>query len=107
MSVQKGEITCPVCGAKLKYYDHVTRLVRGEFGKKDRIKIRRLKCTGCGKLHRELPSLIPHVQFRADIVNGIVEGSISYYDLEYEDYPCEMTMDRWRRRFGKNKPKAD
>lgn len=99
MSVQQGVTICPVCGAKLKYFDKTDRVVRGEYGTKKKIKIWRLKCTGCGKIHREQPkNMFPYVQFRADIYQGVIEGTISFYDLEYEDYPCEETMRRWRRK---------
>lgn len=90
-------LTCPDCGGKLKYYDSVKRIVRIKGGKVRRIKIRRLICTNCGKSHRELPErILPYKQYEAEIINGVIQGTISSDDLEYEDFPCEMTMKRWK-----------
>jgi len=95
------EHVCPICGGKLKLYDRVDREVRYEYGKIERIKIRRYKCIKCRKTHRELPKfLIAWKQFRRDIIKGVLDGSISPDDLEYEDFPCEKTMERWKREFG-------
>ncbi len=32
--INQHETTCPICGGKLKYYDTVKRMVKGEYGKK-------------------------------------------------------------------------
>ena len=50
--------TCPKCGGDLKYYDRVTRIVRTKGRKSWKIPMRRLQCTRCGSVHRELPELI-------------------------------------------------
>lgn len=52
--IYKGEISCPVCSGELKYYDHVHRIVKGKEGNKRIIEIRRMRCTQCHKIHREL-----------------------------------------------------
>lgn len=46
---------CPVCGEPLSYRDSCVRIMRLEGGMKRRFLIRRLKCSNCGRLHRELP----------------------------------------------------
>ena len=87
---------CPNCNGLLKHYDHVTRKIRSEYGKIEQRKIRRFKCVECGKVHRELPkNLMPYKQFTTEIITGVIEGSITPECLEYEDYPCELTMKRW------------
>lgn len=97
--VYEGELFCPVCGGALKLYDHVMRMIKIQKGVKTYIYIRRLRCTKCGRVHRELPEhIIPHIHYDKAIVNGVLNGWISPDDLEYEDYPCEMTMIRWKER---------
>ena len=94
--VYEGEVCCPVCGGILKPYDHVMRGIRMEAGTKEHMYIRRLKCRQCGRIHRELPGrLLPYIQYDRSIVMGVINGLITTDDLNYEDYPCEMTMVRW------------
>ena len=45
---------CPRCGGRLKYYDSVPRLVRTKGRQTSRVPMRRLRCSGCGAIHREL-----------------------------------------------------
>lgn len=89
-------IICPRCGGDLKYYDRVQRIVRTGGRKTWKIPMRRLRCTKCGALHRELPKLIfPYKQYEAKVIIGVLEGWITCETEECEDYPCEMTMRRW------------
>lgn len=77
-------------------YDRVTRKIRAEFGRIEKIKIYRYKCQNCGKVHRELPDyLLPYKQFKRDIIEGALVGTLDTSDLPYEDYPCEVTVKRW------------
>jgi hypothetical protein len=94
--INNNEWFCPICGGVLKYYDSVQRIVRTKGGRTKRIKIRRLRCSDCGVLHRELPdSVFPYKQYEAEIIRGVLQGYITSDTLGYEDYPCEMTMIRW------------
>lgn len=43
---------CPRCGGRLKYYDSVPRLVRTKGRQTSRVPMRRLRCSGCGAIHR-------------------------------------------------------
>lgn len=89
--------TCPKCGGDLKYYDRVTRIVRTKGRKTWKIPMRRLQCTRCGSVHRELPELIfPYKQYEAEVIIGVLEGFITCETIGFEDYPCEMTMIRWQ-----------
>ena len=64
----------------------------------NQIIIRRLRCPKCGGLHRELPEgIFPHKQYDAEIIRGVLEGFITPATKGYEDYPCEMTMIRWKK----------
>lgn len=91
-----NESTCPKCAGHLKPIGKVKRIIRTKGGDKHWIKIRLLVCIKCGKTHRELPNyLFPYKHYEASIIEGVLDGTITYYDLDYEDYPCEITMKRW------------
>ena len=95
--ISNNESICPKCGGQLKYYDSVKRVVRTKRGRKNKVDIRRFRCSNCGSMHRELPDFIfPYKQYEADIIIGVLEGLITCETLGFEDYPCEMTMIRWR-----------
>ena len=79
--------TCPKCGGDLKYYDRVTRIVRTKGRKTWKIPMRRLQCTRCGSVHRELPELIfPYKQYEAEVIIGVLEGFITCETIGFEDY---------------------
>lgn len=95
--ISNNESICPKCGGELKYYDSVKRIVRTKYGKKKKIIVRRLRCIKCSSIHRELPEFIcPYKQYEVDIIIGVLEGFITCETIGFEDYPCEMTMIRWR-----------
>lgn len=88
---------CPDCGCALRYYDHVQRGVRTKGRQTKYVTLRRFQCPVCKKTHRALPDYIyPYKQYEAEIINGVREGFITCETLGYEDYPCEMTMLRWK-----------
>lgn len=87
---------CPKCNGKLKYYDKVQRIIRAKGGHARWIDIRRFRCIKCHSIHREIPdSIFPYKQYEAEIIQGVLDGHITPFQLEYEDYPCEKTMERW------------
>lgn len=95
--VLKNVLECPECQGTLKYYDNANRVLRTKGRVTNNIKIRRLRCSNCGKIHRELPDYIfPYKQYEAEIIRGVLEGFITSETIGYEDYPCEMTMIRWK-----------
>lgn len=88
---------CESCGSDLKYYDKVSRMVRTKNRKASIITIKRFKCPVCNCIHRNLPNnIFPYKQYNARIITGVIEGKITSDMIDYEDYPCEMTMTRWR-----------
>jgi hypothetical protein len=88
---------CPKCGGGLRYYDTIRRIVRGKGRVSERVKMRRLRCSRCRVLHRELTDrVLPYKQYEAEIIKGVLEGYITSDTIGFEDYPCEMTMARWR-----------
>lgn len=95
--IRVGETTCPDCDGELRYYDRVKRMVKGRYGAITNVYVRRLLCPVCHRTHRELPYYIfPYKQYDAEIISGVREGLITCMALGFEDYPCEMTMSRWR-----------
>ena len=95
--INNNQSNCPQCGGQLKYYDSVKRIVRTKNCMANKIIIKRLKCINCGRVHREIPDcVLPYKQYEADIIFGVIEGLITSDTLGFEDYPCEMTMLRWR-----------
>lgn len=95
--ITNNKSTCPHCGGQLKYYDSVKRILRKKNGLVKKINIRRLRCMECGSIHRELPKIIfPYKQYEAEIIVGVINELITYETIGFEDYPCELTMIRWR-----------
>ena len=95
MDTQKP--VCQICGSALKYYDSVLRIVRSKARKTDHVKIPRFRCPRCGEIHRKLPAdILPYKQYEAEIIRGVIEGFITCETYGFEDYPCEMTMIRWK-----------
>ncbi len=95
--IDDGILICPDCGGDLIYYDDVFRIVRTKGRRTERVKIRRLQCNSCGHIHRELPEFIfPYKQYEAEIIVGVLEGLITFDTLGFENYPCEVTMARWK-----------
>ncbi len=89
---------CPVCDNVMKYRDSLLRHMKLEGQNRKNYMIRRLQCTHCGSLHRELPDcFVPYKHYGAEIISGAVDGIVTSTDADSEDYPCEMTINRWKR----------
>ena len=62
--------------------------------------IERRVCVGCGESHRLLPDdQVPYKHYGAEVIEKVVDDEYQFTDeeeLEYEAYPCEATMERWR-----------
>ncbi len=102
MIIKTDDVICPECGGKLKYYDTVQRLVRTKHRQSGYIELRRMKCSNCGGIHREITEdIFPYKHYEAEIIIGVVEGLITEESYGFEDYPCEMTMTRWRSQYAK------
>lgn len=95
----KDVSACPKCGGTLKYYDNVKRMIRTKGGNKSWTRVKRYKCEVCDAVHRLLPDFIfPYKHYEAEIIQGVVNGTITIETLGFEDYPCEMTIKRWTRK---------
>ena len=70
--------------------------------------IRRLKCSSCGRLHRELPDcLVPYKHYASEVISGVLDGIVSPDDEDSADFPCETTMRRWHCWLEANRLKID
>ena len=88
---------CPNCGHELKYYDSVPRFIRSKGRNTHSVRIRRFRCSKCRKIHREIPDdICPYKQYESEIIRGVLDGFITSSTYGYEDYPCELTMRRWK-----------
>ena len=88
---------CPYCGTKLKFEDHVTRHRKIEGGSKEWFRIERHKCpAGCGLVRVLADFLLPYKHYDIDIIMGVLDGTVTPERKEFEDYPCEKTMQRWK-----------
>ena len=86
------------CGGEMKHYDCVKRVVKGRSNSRDFTTIERKKCTVCGRVKRIIPTfLYPHKHYGVEIINGVIDGLITPETLGFEDYPCEITMKRWKK----------
>lgn len=95
-------MVCEKCGEEMKYRDKVKRWVRTGDGERYQIDIPRYRCARCGTIRRDLPEgLLRFKQYEADVISGVINGSITVFTEGFEDYPCEMTMKRWKDIFGK------
>jgi hypothetical protein len=91
------EPCCPYCSAKLKFEDHVPRHRKIEGGVKEWFSIERRSCpAGCGLLRVLADFLFPHKHYDADIITGVLDKKVTPARKEFEDYPCEKTMERWK-----------
>ncbi len=90
--------TCPDCEGLMKHYDKVRRIVRAKGGVEHWVNVPRFRCMDCGRVRRALPdNILPYKQYEAEIINNVMNGTITSDTLGYEDYPCEETMKRWTR----------
>lgn len=90
-------LICPECHGAVKYYDHVKRSVVYGGNKKEIVTIKRYRCVECHKIHRYIPnSVLPHKHYNSKVIFDILEGSVDDRILEYEDYPSDATVNRWK-----------
>lgn len=100
--IKTSDSNCPICGGTLRRIGMVKRIVRTDYGQTTWTRIRRMICQDCGVVHREIPdSLLPYKHYEARIIRGFIDNSLTSCDLEYEDYPCETTIQEWKKIFTK------
>lgn len=96
---------CKRCGGELKHRDYVKRIVKTKGGEKTFIQIERMICKSCGSIFRILPEgLEPFKHYEKEVINGVIEGLITTDTLGYENFPTELTMERWKKSHKKQTP---
>ena len=84
---------CPCCsGLSFDIIGSRERQVRRDTGETDRYVIRRLRCTGCRKIHHELPDfIIPYKRYDASVIEeGIWTTEPSVLPVD------DSTLYRWK-----------
>ena len=95
--IKIGNIICPKCLGKLKFYDKVLRILKHKNRVCEWIFVRRLRCIKCKSTHRELTEdILPFKHYESEIIFGVIDNWIDVFTKGFEDYPCEMTMHRWK-----------
>ena len=51
--------------------------------------------------------LAPYKHYHLDIIMGMLDGTLTTDDLEYETYPCEKTVERWKAWLEQNRTDMD
>lgn len=96
---------CKRCGGELKHRDYVKRLVKTKGGEKNFIRVERMICKSCSSIFRILPEgLEPFKHYEKEVIDGVLEGFIDSDTLGYENYPHEVTMERWKKSHKKHTP---
>lgn len=89
--------SCPKCGGRLKHRSWVKRIKKQINGNVSQDKLQCFICTECKSTHRHITeNFLPYKHYDSSIIFGFVDGTYSFYDLNYEDYPCEITVKRWK-----------
>lgn len=74
------------------------RIVKTKGGEKTFIQVERKICKSCGSIFRILPEgLEPFKHYEKEVINGVIEGFITTDTLGYENFPTELTMERWKK----------
>lgn len=92
-----SSLVCILCGGRTRRYDKVKRFVRTFYGDRYCILVDRYICSCCGSVRRILPDcLMAYKHYEKSIIQGFVSGRYSSDNIEFEDYPCEMTVKKWK-----------
>ena len=78
---------CPICSGELKALGRRKRVVINAEGNKEKLSIRRLRCTICRKIHHELPDyVIPYKRHCVETIENIINGNT-------EDVCCDFVTE--------------
>ena len=83
---------CPVCEEALRGIGSRKRKGRKATGEQVVYRIRRLRCTGCRRIHHELPDLlVPYKHYEAAVLESVITAE-DLLDVAAD----ESTLSRWR-----------
>lgn len=92
--ISSEKIPCPICGGKLSGRDSRVRQLIGADGNVMRLRIRRLRCKGCGRIHSELPDIVqPFKHYASAVIQEVLDGNTDGCPAE------DSTIRRWRLEF--------
>lgn len=84
----------------------VLRVWKKEGGERRWVMVDLVKCPCCKRIHRALPDfLTPYKHYETEAIEDVIDEVITEDDPI--DYPCNITMQRWRGWFEKNKANLD
>lgn len=94
---------CPVCDEILLCRDRRIRKYQDVDGNKHTLRIRRMKCSTCKRLHNELPDfLVPYKQHISFTIEKAVGELLMEKEILSEYIPDMKTMKRWKAWIEKN-----
>lgn len=84
-------VPCPCCTKPLKVIGSRKRKILSESGESKILVIRRLRCTGCHKIHHELPDcILPYKRYESSCVEQVIAVPDSAVAAD------DSTLYRWR-----------
>ncbi len=94
--INKNDTKCPKCGGKMQprgYYWRKIQLGNNNFKK---VKVKRFRCNDCGSWHGKLPDdVLRYKRYSKAIIEGFNKGKLNTDMLEYENFPCDITVKNW------------
>lgn len=86
-------VPSPCCGEELKVIGSRKRISRSATGEVRVLALRRLRCTGCRKIHHELPDcLVPYKRYESTCLEDVVSEEEAGTVVAADD----STLYRWR-----------
>lgn len=102
---------CTECSEVMRGYDTRSRIWKVHGGKENHVFIRRFECSNprcqCGVITVLPPDLMPHKRYGTAVIEDVLDEVCTPDTPPTEDYPCEKTMDRWKKRLEENKTQID
>lgn len=97
--IRVGVDKCPNCSNLLRYYDKVKRRYFGSNRYETYISLPRFRCNSCRKIHRVFnDDILPYKHYMLSIIKEAIADK-EEFAYENEDYPCEMTIKRWKKEY--------
>ena len=90
----------------MKHRGMVPRVWKKEGGERRWVMIELVRCPECRKGHRALPDfLTPYKHYETETIEDVIDEVITEDDPI--DYPCNITMRRWRGWFERNRANVE
>jgi len=97
---EETELFCPFCHGVLKYRDSRIRKIILADGSHKEVRVRRLRCTCCHRVHKELPDFIqPYKRYVREVIQAVLDH------VSFSVAAENSTIARWLSWFRKWKEK--